>query len=326
MTRKEGYPTKMMEIPINKVRPNKYNTRVQNEVNIESLAQKIKQYGFTSVLIAYEKDDEYILLSGHRRRVAAELVGIKTLPVNVVPRPESIEVERFIIATLQGEFKDWTKYEWGRVVYERWIRAGKPDVSVFMMDAAISTKYKRKSEVTWVLQAFEKLPADILERMRLGELSFEVMVRLAEWVAQLEKRKPEVVKEFSTHTVARIMVDKLERKMITHGDLQRTSVFNLATIDQLKGFLGDQDYTGIRLFDEIDFGRKNVTDRHRATLVSVDKSRVHTKVLDPRTAEEWEGCIRCLELYEKALSKKINELENMAFNKEADVAKVSTLF
>lgn len=316
----------VLEVPIEKVRPNRHNTRVRNEVNIESLAEKIRQYGFTSVLTAYEMDGEYVLLSGHRRLAAAQLAGMKTLPIHIVPRPESVEEERFIIATLQGEFRDWTKFEWGRVIYERWIRACKPDINVFMMDAAVSSKYKNEKQVRLILQTFTKLPRDVLQRIRVGELSFEIMLRLAEWVTQLEKRKPDVTQEFTTSTIVRIMVDKLDRKMFNARDLQKTSIFNLCTDEQLKQFLGDKNYTGKRLFSEINYERRNLADRHRATLASVQKSRDHAKNMEPRTAEEWESCIKCLALYEKALSKKINELEAMAFHKDTAVIESGLLF
>ena len=258
-------------------------------------------------------NEDYILLSGHRRLAAAELAGQTTVPVNVVPRPETVQEERFIIATLQGEFRDWTKFEWGKVVYERWVRAGKPDVSVFFMDAAVSSKYKSEKQVRLILQAFEKFSMDIQERIRVGELGFEVMIRLAEWVTQLEQRKPEVSGEFTVGTIIRIMIDKYERKMISPAIFQKTSIFNLCTDEQLKAFLGDRNYTERRLLNEVNFVRKNRVDRHRATLLSVQKSRDHAKSMEPRTAEEWEGCMAALELYEKALSRRIKELESMVF-------------
>lgn len=154
----------VVEVPIEKVLPKRHNTRVRNEVNIERLAEKIEQYGFTSVLTAYETDDGYVLLSGHRRLAAAKLVGQTTLPVNVVPRPDTVEEERFIIATLQGEFRDWTNFEWGRVIYERWTRASAPDISVFMMDTAISSRYKNEKQVRLILQAFRKLQHDLHQK------------------------------------------------------------------------------------------------------------------------------------------------------------------
>ena len=323
---KSNVRSQVMEVPIEKVHPNKHNTRVRNEVNIESLAEKIRQYGFTSVLTAYEMNGDYTLLSGHRRLAAAKLAGQRIVPVNVVPRPETVEEERFIIATLQGEFRDWTKFEWGRVIYERWTRASEPDINVFMMDVAVSSKYKNEKQVRMILQAFRKLQPEILERIRVGELSFQVMIRLAEWVTQLEKRRPEVAQEFTLNTIVLIMIDKLKRRMFNSADFQKTSIFNLCTNEQLKAFLGDKNYTGRRLFNEVSFEQKNRADRHRATLSSVQKSREHAKSMEPRTAEEWEGCIKALELYEKALSKKIKELEAMAFHKDAVDAENKLVF
>lgn len=76
---------RILEIVPNKLRPFKdHPFKVQMDDEMEKLCASIKYYGvLTPLMVRPLKDGNYELISGHRRKVAAEILGIKKLPVLV---------------------------------------------------------------------------------------------------------------------------------------------------------------------------------------------------------------------------------------------------
>ena len=50
---------------------------------LEDMVESIKNFGVLTPLIVWKKEDSYIILSGHNRKRAAELAGLKTVPVYI---------------------------------------------------------------------------------------------------------------------------------------------------------------------------------------------------------------------------------------------------
>lgn len=69
------------------------NTEVYGELEVNELAEDMKQYGFQGVILAYPYQGKYRIESGHRRRYAGRKAGIKEYPVFVTD-PPSAEWER----------------------------------------------------------------------------------------------------------------------------------------------------------------------------------------------------------------------------------------
>lgn len=75
---------RVQEIPIFELRPfQNHPFKVLQDEEMESLCVSIKKYGVLSPLIARPCEGGYEIVSGHRRKVAAELLGIEKLPVLV---------------------------------------------------------------------------------------------------------------------------------------------------------------------------------------------------------------------------------------------------
>lgn len=81
----------VQDIPINQLRDNPFQYLARQELDgqaLEELASSIEQNGFFGSLLARPKpgatEQEYELAFGHRRREAAKLVGLRSLPVKVV--------------------------------------------------------------------------------------------------------------------------------------------------------------------------------------------------------------------------------------------------
>ena len=74
-----------------------------SEYQIDNLAEVMKEYGFQGVILAYPiEGGKYRIESGHRRRLAARIAGIETIPVleTVPPKTEYERKRRLFGANL----------------------------------------------------------------------------------------------------------------------------------------------------------------------------------------------------------------------------------
>lgn len=79
-----------------------YQVRYDDEM--KKLAESIRDHGVLTPAIAREKDDgRYELVSGHRRKLAAELVGLETLPTIVRDMDRDAATVLMVNANLQRE-------------------------------------------------------------------------------------------------------------------------------------------------------------------------------------------------------------------------------
>lgn len=66
--------------PLEKIKPYPKNARTHSNEQIGLIADSIKKYGFTTPLLV---DESGVLIFGHGRRAAAELLGLPDAPVSV---------------------------------------------------------------------------------------------------------------------------------------------------------------------------------------------------------------------------------------------------
>lgn len=89
---------------------NPYQPReTMNPEQLEELAAVIRAHGFQGALVARphpELPDRYQLAFGHRRREAAKVVGLTSLPVQVVPLDDHRMIELAITENIQREDLD----------------------------------------------------------------------------------------------------------------------------------------------------------------------------------------------------------------------------
>lgn len=89
---------------ISKVEPNREQPRKNfNEDALQELSESIKQYGILEPLIVQKRDKYYEIIAGERRWRAANIAGLKEVPVIIKELTELEIVEIALIENLQRE-------------------------------------------------------------------------------------------------------------------------------------------------------------------------------------------------------------------------------
>lgn len=83
--RQDNKLERVREIAINELQPfNNHPFRVKNDEEMKHLCDSIRKYGILTPLMARPKNGGgYEIVSGHRRKAAAEILGLDKLPVIV---------------------------------------------------------------------------------------------------------------------------------------------------------------------------------------------------------------------------------------------------
>ena len=81
----------------------KHPCQVREDETLEELLESIRCYGVLSPLLARPKGEGYELVSGHRRRLAAQKLGLEAVPVLVREMPDDEAVILMVDSNLQRE-------------------------------------------------------------------------------------------------------------------------------------------------------------------------------------------------------------------------------
>lgn len=85
---KEKVINKVIEVEIEKIKPNPYQPRKSFGDDIFGLAESIKENGILQPLTVRKENDIYILIAGERRLRASKLAGLSTVPCIVIDMTE----------------------------------------------------------------------------------------------------------------------------------------------------------------------------------------------------------------------------------------------
>ena len=92
------------QLPPDKLTPfAKHPYRVQEDAAMDELVESIRVHGILSPLLARPKGESYELVSGHRRRLAAQKLGLSTVPVLVREMSNDEAVILMVDSNLQRE-------------------------------------------------------------------------------------------------------------------------------------------------------------------------------------------------------------------------------
>ena len=92
------------KLPPDKLTPfAKHPYQVREHAAMDELVESVRTYGILSPLLARPKGDGYELVSGHRRRLAAQKLGLPTVPVLVREMTDDEAVILMVDSNLQRE-------------------------------------------------------------------------------------------------------------------------------------------------------------------------------------------------------------------------------
>ena len=92
------------QLPPDKLSPfAKHHYRVREDAAMDELVESIRVHGILSPLLARPKGEGYELVSGHRRRLAAQKLGLPTVPVLVREMSDDEAVILMVDSNLQRE-------------------------------------------------------------------------------------------------------------------------------------------------------------------------------------------------------------------------------
>lgn len=83
----QSLASKLKYLPDDMLLDDPLNTEVYGELEVNELAEDMKEYGFQGVILAYPYQGKYRIESGHRRRNAGRKAGISEYPVFVTDPP-----------------------------------------------------------------------------------------------------------------------------------------------------------------------------------------------------------------------------------------------
>jgi ParB family chromosome partitioning protein len=146
------------------IKPNPFQPREEfDQSNIEELAQSIKEKGVIQPLLVRRKGDNYELIAGERRFRAANMLGLKEIPVIVRNAGDQDSLELALIENIQREGLNPIEEAHA---YQHLIE--KFNVTQEKISEALG---KSRVAITNTLRLL-KLPHEIQEEMKKGRISF----------------------------------------------------------------------------------------------------------------------------------------------------------
>lgn len=155
-------------ISLSKIVPSGYNPRKSfDEKSLKELADSIKQKGVLQPIGVREKDCKFEIVFGERRFRAAQMAGLKDMPVIIVDASDSEAEELAITENLQRE--EVNEIEEGRV-YESMIKEGE-NIASLALKFGKSEKYiKLRLQLMQLIPAFRDLVQKGELRLNAAEL------------------------------------------------------------------------------------------------------------------------------------------------------------
>ncbi len=90
--------------PIEKIKPNPLQPRISmDQVQLKGLADSIKEKGLIQPIVVSEEDGTYLIIAGERRWRAAQLAGLKKVPVIIKDYTPDEALEVALIENIQRE-------------------------------------------------------------------------------------------------------------------------------------------------------------------------------------------------------------------------------
>jgi ParB family transcriptional regulator, chromosome partitioning protein len=234
--------TGVTELDVDLLRPNEYQPRVRvDDARLEELAQSIRAHGVIQPIVVRRAGETYAIIAGERRWRAAQLAGLRRVPV-VVREVQSESphdlLEMALIENIQRE--DLNAIEEG-VAYRRL-----SDDFAMTQDAIAKAVGKDRSTVANMVRLL-KLPDEVQEEVAAGRLSMghaRALLTLTDDAAQRTLARDIIARNLSVRETEGLVKKPVEPAPTrTVSTPQPADVHTRAAEDKLRLQLG----TGVRI-------------------------------------------------------------------------------
>ncbi len=159
-----SHKEEIIYVQTGQIKPNPFQPREEfDQANIEELSQSIKEKGVIQPLLVRRKGDNFELIAGERRFRAANMLGLKEIPVIVRDVGDQDSLELALIENIQREGLNPIEEAHA---YQHLI--DKFNVTQERISEALG---KSRVAITNTLRLL-KLPHEIQEEMKKGRISF----------------------------------------------------------------------------------------------------------------------------------------------------------
>lgn len=297
---------KVIYLPDDMLIDDPYNQEIYGQLEVEQLSQSMQAYGFIGIILAYPHGGKYRIESGHRRRDAARLAGLKEYPVLVTeaPKTEWERRMRLFLSNLHGrKEKPMVLAKVAQGLYEAHemeIRDKKKrgvlkegEVTALNELTAMDMELDKKTVEKY--RQLLKLIPELQEMADSEQYSWSALTN----ASTLDERRQKELADMISARTRELGADQVKREWIVKICSQLKLGQNAEAIDAAKQAPEKKPGTRIR--------RKNGTK----IIMSCSKS-LH-EVLDRDAiikAEEVPAVIKTLEDLQKSIQAKLEELEN----------------
>lgn len=279
---------KMIWVSIEKIFPNPLNPRRNARDGIEDMKLVLKQQGWREPLTVHQKGDIYVLESGHRRLQAAKELDIKEVPIFINENKTTDEKQMIKDLVMhQAARKDWSTYEWAKVIYETWVYLNKP---TFKELEGLLAGYYEVSSIGNYIAIFETYDKEEIEhKIENRTYSVSALAQLSHWLRKFEQHKPEMCNKLGKDFVKNLMLQKLENRYMTSKDLQGDLFVAESTDKQMKEFLTTKHYTLSEAQESIGVRKtKGSNSNWQSGIQKINNMLTVVETMNPRTITQAE--------------------------------------
>lgn len=208
-TRAEENHEKILQIPVSELHPFKdHPFKVRDDEEMEKMADSIREYGVLVPLLARPAPEGgYEIVSGHRRHHAAELAGIKEIPVIVREMDDDTAIIAMVDANLQREnilpSERAASYKMKLEAMKR--RAGRPSKeNMSQVGTHLRSDQQMAEEIGESRNQIQRyirltnLTPELLEKVDQKEISFNPAVELSYLKPEEQQNFIDVMEELDT--------------------------------------------------------------------------------------------------------------------------------
>jgi len=238
-------------VPIEKIDTNRLNPRrVFPDPELDSLCKSIVRIGGIVVpLIAFRKGDRFVLLDGERRLKAAKRLGIKEVPLNIMPRELSDSENISEMFTIHKEREEWNPIARAKSLAQ--LRSLKPKISDSELQRITGMSENDIREADLILRYFPDKIQDraLNQHIRGYGIRPAYLAEIARAIDATQQLFPQIIEKYGIDTIVARLIAKIDNRTIrnaTHFRIvtETVKVSSETQIDRIYcKLLNDKEFT-----------------------------------------------------------------------------------